>query len=628
MNSRHEDMTWLVPPPEDFRARCAALDVRPDGVGRDIQSLATARLDANQLARLSATIKRAQERRADLSPLSPFKLAVLGNATTCLYVPALSAAAARHGIALTTIQSEYDQVMQEALAATSGINTCNPDAVLLALDFHGLPFGPGMGPGAALDYVETVRLGLQRGCGAPVIFQTVVCPPAPVFGSLDARVPSTIRQQTTAFNAALVELAAKRGDYVLDIASVAEMVGTQSWQDPVQWNLYKLPLSQTLVPVYVEHVARLLGALRGKSRKCLVLDLDNTLWGGVIGDDGLDGISIGQGDGTAEAHLEVQRVALELRQRGIVLAVCSKNDDAVARQPFREHPDMLLREEHITVFVANWQDKASNLEFIAQRLNIGLDALVLLDDNPAERKQVRDALPDVAVPELPADPSLYARTLLNAGYFEAVSFSEEDKTRADQYQANAQREELASGTRNMDQFLTSLDMTIEFGPFTPLNAVRVTQLINKTNQFNLTTRRYTQSQVEAMMASPDVITLQARLLDRFGDNGTIAIVIARVNGTACEIDTWLMSCRVLGRRVEEAVMAEIVRLARAQGLSCLTGRYTPSAKNSMVADHYSKLEFVAAGRDGQDTLWDCPLNSPRDAELPFQVVRAAAGSGM
>lgn len=392
----------------------------------------------------------------------------------------------------------------------------------------------------------------------------------------------------------------------------------------MQWNLYKLPFSQSLVPVYVEHLGRLLGAIRGTSRKCLVLDLDNTLWGGVIGDDGLQGIVIGQGDGAGEAFLEVQRTALELRQRGIVLAVCSKNDEAVARQPFRDHPDMLLRKDHIAVFVANWRDKASNLEAIARQLNLGLDALVLLDDNPAERKQVRDALPSVAVPELPADPSLYSRVLLNAGYFETISFSEEDRQRSDQYQANAQRAGLSSGSRDMADFLASLDMTLEVGPFTALSLPRVTQLINKTNQFNLTTRRYTQAEVRDMMESTGVMTLQARLTDRFGDNGIISLVIARVEGSSCEIDTWLMSCRVLGRRVEEALMAEIVRRARDRSVTRIVGRYIPTSQNGMVAEHFAKLGFSLVDNQGTSTIWGLSPDQHKDIELPFRVETQAS----
>lgn len=628
MTWRHDDLQWLVEPPADFRALCNALDESADPTGASIAKLAGLRLNTDQLTRLSKTIERARLKKPKLSPLAPFHLALLGNGTTCLFTPTIPAAAARHGVLLKVTQAEYDQVTQEALDPSSMINACKPDAVLLALDYHGLPLTDGASPAtasqAALDYVSMIREGLERGAGTPVIFQTISCPPLPLFGSLDAGVAGTLRRQIQDFNLGLHELAAKRGDYVLDIAGLAEMVGTQNWHDQIQWNLYKLPFAQTMVPIYVEHIGRLLGAIRGTARKCLVLDLDNTIWGGVIGDDGMEGIVLGQGSGMGEAFVEIQRTALALRERGIVLAVCSKNTDEIAREPFRNHPEMLLKEDHIAVFQANWTDKATNFEAIAQTLNIGLDALVFLDDNAVERKQVRDALPMVAIPELPPDPSLYARTLMNAGYFEAVSFSDEDRNRASYYQANAQRAALSSTARNLDEFLISLEMKIEFNPFDPVSLNRITQLINKTNQFNLTTRRYTQSEVESVMQSADILHFQIRLVDRFGDNGIIGIVIAPCKDSVCDIDTWLMSCRVLGRRVEEAIVEELVRCVRSRGIKTLVGRYIPTAKNALVRDHYQKLGFKRANENDDDQVWTLEITDYEQKELPFKVLKSQA----
>jgi FkbH-like protein len=625
MTFRLEELPWLETPPADFRSLCNALDASDEPTGAEIAALAGKRLGTDQLTRLSKSIDRARAKKDKLAPLAGFHLALLGNGTTCLFAPTMAAAAARHGVLLQLTQADYDQVVQEALDPSSQINSCKPDAVLLALDFHGLPFTHGNGSGtanqSALEYVAMIREGLEKGAGAPVIFQTVSCPPQPLFGELDSLVPTSLRRQIQDFNAGLRELAAKRGDYIVDVAALAEAIGSQNWHDPVQWNLYKLPFAQTMVPIYVDHVARLVGAIRGNARKCLVLDLDNTVWGGVIGDDGLEGIVIGQGDGVGEAYTEVQQAALALRERGIILAVCSKNTDEVARQPFREHPEMLLKLDHIAVFQANWSDKATNIEAIAKTLNIGLDSLVLLDDNPIERSQVRKALPMVAVPELPADPSLYARTLLNAGYFEAVTFSEEDRQRAALYQANAQRAELSSKSRDMGEFLASLEMKIEFAPFDAIGIGRITQLINKTNQFNLTTRRYTRSEVENMSTSSDFVTFQIRLLDRFGDNGIISIVIARHKDASYEIDTWLMSCRVLGRRVEEAVIAELVRHSRANGVKILEGKYIPTAKNALVRDHYHKLGFARAGGADDNQIWRLDISGYEEPSLPFEFLR-------
>lgn len=345
------------------------------------------------------------------------------------------------------------------------------------------------------------------------------------------------------------------GLHVLDVAAVADMAGLAAWHDPGQWHWAKLPFSQNLIPLYADHVARYIGALRGRSRKCLILDLDNTLWGGVIGDDGLEGIELGQGSTRGEAYLTVQRMARALRERGIVLAVCSKNDDANARLPFRLHPEQILKEEHIAVFQANWNDKASNLEAIIKALDLTPEALVFLDDNPAEREIIRRELPAVAVPEIPDDePALWPQILSAAGYFEAISFTDADLDRAKQYATNAERETLKVKSRDIGDYLQALEMEMEVTPFDAPVAARVAQLINRSNQYNLTSRRYTEEQVIALNADSSVACFSVRLRDRFGDNGIISIVICRDDGHDWYIDTWLMSCRVLGRQVERALL--------------------------------------------------------------------------
>ena len=346
----------------------------------------------------------------------------------------------------------------------------------------------------------------------------------------------------------------------------------------------------------------------------------------MIGDDGLDGIKIAQGDATGEAFLEIQRTALMLRERGIVLAVSSKNADEIARTPFRQHPEMLLRENHIAVFQANWNDKATNIRAIADELALGLSAMVFLDDNPVERGLVRQLLPEVAVPELPPDPALYARTLLAAGYFEATTFSDEDRKRADYYKDNAKRLALQGQSGGLEAYLASLSMEIAFAPFTAAGRERITQLINKSNQFNLTTKRYTEAEVEAVEADSSVFALQVRLSDTFGDNGMISVVVARPTApTQWDIDTWLMSCRVLGRHVEQMVLREICLNARARGVTGLAGTYRPTERNALVRDHYAKLGFtlVDSAADGT-THWylatstqvpAVPMTVRRDYEL-------------
>jgi FkbH-like protein len=342
----------------------------------------------------------------------------------------------------------------------------------------------------------------------------------------------------------------------------------------------------------------------------------------VIGDDGLEGIKIAQGDATGEAHLAVQRMALDLRSRGIVLAVSSKNTDEVARTPFEQHPEMLLKLDHIAVFQANWNDKATNIQAIAEELSLGLDAMVFLDDNPVERGLVRKLLPQVAVPELPEDPAYYVRTLAAGGYFEAVTFATEDLKRAGFYQDNAKRANLQKQVGGVDAYLASLDMTITFQPFDATGRARIVQLINKSNQYNLTTRRYTDPEVLAAENDPEVFTLQVRLADIFGDNGMISVIVCRPSvDEAWDIDTWLMSCRVLGRKVEHMVLREMLEHARAAGIRKLTGTYRPTDRNKLVVDHYAKLGFTKIAEDETGlTQWELLVDGAEPDSAPMKVV--------
>jgi FkbH-like protein len=618
-------LQWLPAAPDDFNARCKAL-AQDNSPGPAIQALAKHALDETQLARLGRAILR-EER--PLAPLTPFRLGVIGNGTLDLLVPALVASAARHGLRLDCIQADYGMTTQEALDPGGRINAARPDAVLLAIDYRGLPLRFAMGAdeeaeiAGAIAHLDAMRDGIRRHCGAVCIVQTLAPPPESLFGSFDRIVPGTPRRIIEGVNRAIADGIAGMPDLLLDAAALAETVGLDSWHSPAQWNLAKLAFADRCLPVYADHVARLLAALRGRSRKCLILDLDNTLWGGVIGDDGLEGIKLAQGDASGEAYLAVQQMALALRRRGIVLAVSSKNTDDIARRPFREHPEMLLKEDHFAVFQANWNDKATNIKAIAEELSLGLDAMVFLDDNPVERGLVRRMLPQVAVPELPDDPALYARTLAAAGYFESIAFSDEDRQRAEMYQSNARRVALQKQAGDLDAYLASLRMEIGFAPFDRLGRARISQLINKSNQFNLTTRRYSEADVAAAEDDPSVFTLQVRLSDSFGDNGMISVVICRPAGpSSWEIDTWLMSCRVLGRQVETMVLREILSQARTHGISRLIGIYRPTERNDLVRDHYQKLGFSPVSPDHGTTVWEIAADTDIPA-APMSVRRAS-----
>jgi len=630
----YTELQWLLQPPEDFSKRCRALRETAEGAGREIRALASFALDENKLVKLANSIESLRSTPGQLSPLVPFRLGIISNATSHFMVPALTATAARYGIALECIEANYGQVMQEALAPDSVINRARADAVLVAIDYRGLslevPFGDAASAQtavtAAVDDLRAIGEALRKNSGASCIFQTLARPVEATFGSLDLAMPGTSRNVIDLFNRSLAMALAGKQDLLLDVGGLAETVGLSAWHDSNLWNIGKIPFANAFLPIYADLTCRLIAALRGKSRRCLILDLDNTLWGGVIGDDGLEGIVLGQGDPLGEAHLEVQRAALHLRERGIVLAVSSKNNDETARLPFQKHPEMLLRENHLAVFQANWNDKATNIRAIASELSLGLESCVFLDDNPAERRLVRDMLPEGAVPELPDDPALYVRALLAAGYFEAVTYSPEDQKRADFYQDNARRVALQRSTGDLDAYLATLDMTITFQPFDEIGRARIAQLISKSNQFNLTTRRYSEAQVREIEVDPSCFTLQVRLVDTFGDNGMISVIICRRDADVWQIDTWLMSCRVLGRRVEQAVLQELVANSDSLGIRRLVGTYRPTERNQLVEDHYSKLGFTECERlaDGS-TVWGFNVADWTDVSLPMKVVRIPPG---
>ncbi len=626
----YTELQWLPRPPDNISSRLNAALSSSESFGREAQYLAQHGLSLNQLTKLAKAIKSAREAGRDLAPLVPFRLAILSNATTDILPHPLIASAARHGIALEVIGTGYDQVAQEALTAESRVNSSRPDAVLMALDYRALPLKLSLGDfdsaaatvQGVMGYLQTLRDGITNHSGAVCIFQTFAPPVETIFGSLDRALPGTYRSLIDQINRELAQWVLKSGDILLDVACLAETVGVANWHDIRQWNVAKFPFSEDLVPFYADHVGRTLAALRGKSAKAMILDLDNTVWGGVIGDDGLEGIKIAQGDVRGEAHLALQRFALNMRERGVVLAVSSKNTDEVARRPFLHHPEMLLRLDHIAVFQANWNDKATNIQAIAEELSLGLDAMVFVDDNPLERGLVRRLLPQIRVPELPEDAAEYVRTLSAAGYFEAVAFASEDLKRAGFYQDNARRATLQKQLAGVDEYLASLGMTITFQPFDTTGRARIVQLINKSNQYNLTTRRYTDPEVAAAESDSDVFTLQARLADIFGDNGMISVVICRPSTAGVwDIDTWLMSCRVLGRKVEFMILREVLRHARMAGIHKLTGIYKPTDRNKLVADHYARLGFTRVAEEQSGlTRWELVVASADPDEAPMSVV--------
>ncbi len=584
-----------------------------------LRELATSRLDFGQLTKLDRAFQRALAANGGKLPgLEPLKLAILASATTSHLPPGIRVAGLRRGLAIEVYEADYGMYSQELMDSASALYAFRPQALLLALDArHIAALGQ---PESALQMLRSLWRQAKANLGCQVIQQTVMPVLPELMGNNESRLEHSPAAIVVRVNELLRPASAEEGVDLLAIDRVIAAEGLSAWHDPAIWHRSKHEVHPSATEAYAEQVIRLVAAARGRSSKCLVLDLDNTLWGGVIGDDGLDGIVLGQGSGTGEAFVEFQRYAKALSERGVILAVCSKNDEKNAIEPFEKHPEMVLKRQDIACFVANWTDKASNLRHIAKSLNIGLDALVFADDNPVERALVRRELPMVAVPELPEEPALYAPTIAAAGYFEGIQITDEDRLRSQLYQANAERERLQENVTDMASYLTSLQMVLTARPFDSVGLTRITQLINKTNQFNLTTVRMTEAQVQACMADPQVVTLQVRLIDRFGDNGIIAILIARVQDTDAIIDTWLMSCRVLGRKVEEACLQVLVASCKELGAERLIGLYRPTEKNGMVREMYPTLGFtlLSETEDGQ-TRWELELPEFMGSDVPMRI---------
>jgi len=595
---------WL-PVVDDWRS--CVRDIRERG--RECMpaalALANSRLDFVQTSALDRTLQDifAQDTQALAGP--PVRLAVLGSSTVSHLHNAIRVAGLRRHLWFRTYETAYDQHMQELLNPASGLHAFKPNFVLFAFDAYMLSREFRSGALGLEDAVEAMGETLRqmwrtakREFGCAVLQQAPLNVFPALMGSNEHRLDRSPHMFIRALSESMRRWADQEDVDLVAVGDYASKDGICNWHQPVLWARSKQEITPAASVVYGDLVARIIAARLGRSYKCLVLDLDNTLWGGVIGDDGMTGIVLAQGNPLGEGFQAFQQYALDLSKRGILLAVCSKNDEANALEPFDAHVDMILRRGDIASFVANWNDKASNIRRIAQELNIGLDSLVFVDDNPVERALVRRELPMVAVPELPDEPALFPGLLADSGYFESVAITSEDISRKSLYQDNKAREELKATATDMASYLQSLEMVLVWAHFDDQGFARILQLINKTNQFNLTTRRYSAEELGGVMTDPDQFGLQFRLIDRFGDNGIIGVVIVRIEGDTAHVDTWLMSCRVLGRDVESATLAVVVEEAKKRNVKRLVGRYIPTAKNAMVADLFPRLGFSPAADEG------------------------------
>lgn len=539
--------------------------------------------------------------KSDLTRFPSLKLAVVGDNATQLLCTAIRGMGVERGYNIDLFEAEYNQVERQLLDPTSDLYQFDADFLVIFQSTHKLGEHHSMLSTEQQASLSDDRIGfLASVCenpalaGKKIIYLNYPEIDDTVFGSYANKVDSSFTFQVRKLNYELMRLSQQYQNlFICDMAALQNKFGRDIMFSPNIYTSTEMILSMDALPYVASRVMDIVCAVKGQFKKCLILDLDNTVWGGVIGDDGLEGIQLGHGLGIGKAFTEFQMWVKKLKQRGIIICVASKNNEETAKEPFEKHPDMVLKLDDIAVFQANWDTKVDNIRTIQQILNIGFDSMVFLDDNPFERNMVRENIPGITVPELPEDPAEYLEYLYSLNLFETASYSNLDKDRTKQYQVEAQRVSLSKTFTNEADFLKSLNMISVVSGFTKFNTPRVAQLSQRSNQFNLRTVRYTDADIEALANDPDVFDLSFTLEDKFGDNGLIAVVIMKpLDKETLFVDTWFMSCRVLKRGMENFTLNIMVEKAKAAGYKMIIGEYLPTPKNKMVENHYTGLGFT------------------------------------
>ena len=539
--------------------------------------------------------------KSDISQLPQYRIAVMGDCATQHLATALRGYGVYAGLGLSVFDADYNQIDAQVMDPGSELYGFAPNAVLIQMcteklyeAFCAAPLNR-RASFAEDTYRRIAQIWERLNANARL---TVLQCNFPLmddggFGQYGNKTADSFLFQQRKLNFLLMQGCQEvKNVYIIDLDALQAACGRETFSDPKLYYIAKMPISVDVLPAVAKNVIDTVRSLRGTVKKCVVLDLDNTLWGGVIGDDGLSGIQIGE-LGTGHAFSDFQAWLKELKNRGMLLAVCSKNNEPAAKEPFEKHPEMVLRLEDISMFVANWEDKASNIRTIQKTLNIGMDSLVFLDDNPFERNLVRSMIPEITVPELPEDPALYLQYLRRLNLFETASYSVEDSGRTQQYREQAERAVFESSFQSYDAYLEGLAMKAVAAPFDAFHYPRIAQLTQRSNQFNLRTVRYTEAEIEALSRDDSRICLYFMLKDKFGDHGLISVVILdKQADSSLFVSEWLMSCRVLKRGMEEFIINKIIQTAADHGFQKVIGEYIPTPKNAMVKDLYEKMGFV------------------------------------
>lgn len=538
--------------------------------------------------------------KKDFSSFKKIKIALLGDSATQFLAQAIRGAGYENSLDLEIWEADFNQIDRQLLDPTSDFFAFKPEITIIFQSSHKL-----LGyyyqcskneqinlASTKIEQLETYIANINQQLSTKIIYYNYTEIDDTIYGNFANNINDSSLFQLRSLNLAIMQLATETQNlFICDLSSIQNRIGRTNFFEPSIYISTEMVLSIPALPEVAARTVDIIAASQGRMKKCLILDLDNTLWGGVIGDDGIANIEIGN-LGIGKAFTEFQRWIKALKNRGIILAICSKNDDNIAKEPFEKHPDMVLKLDDISVFIANWENKVQNIQSIQSILNIGFDSMVFLDDNPFERNIVKEHLPEICVPELPEDPAEYLEFLYSQNLFETISISQEDNERTKLYQTEAKRVSLKQSFVDEDDFLKSLNMLSFVEGFTTFNTPRVAQLTQRSNQFNLRTIRYSEAEIEKIAHDENFLPLTFTLKDRFGNNGLICIVILQQQSTnRLFIDTWLMSCRVLKRGMENFVLNTIVEYAKKLGFTELIGEYIPTQKNGMVQHHYLNLGF-------------------------------------
>ncbi len=581
--------------------------------------------DGEYLLKKKKSIKRALLQ--DGSVRLRKKIAVLGGSTTDDIVKLLELFLLNYGIEAEFYESGYNRYYEDSVFGNEELTAFAPDLVYIHTTSRNVPESVFPQPEDSREEAERkveeeyahfrqAWEGIARQFHCTVIQNNFEKLPYRLLGNMDVWDFRGREWFLGQLNQKCYQYAAEHDDFLIqDIDWLASEYGLSRWDDPLYWHMYKYSPAVPAIPELAFNLANMIKAVYGKNKKALVLDLDNTLWGGVVGDDGPEGIAIGQETGMAQVYSEFQTYIKAHKRMGVLLNIDSKNQEENALAGLKR-PDSVLVPEDFIVIKANWLPKDQNLREIASELNIGQDALVFVDDNPAERHMVANQVPLAAVPEMTEgqepQPERYIQILDRSGFFEPVGLSKDDLKRNAMYQENALRKKQEAAFADYSEYLLSLDMEAEIGSYPPEYMARIAQLTNKSNQFNLTTKRFTQAELEQCAEDPDYLDLCGRLKDRFGDNGVVSVILGRQDKQILHIELWLMSCRVLRRDMEKAMLDELVRRAKERKISLIRGYYYPTAKNQMVRDFYGTMGFhLEKENEDGSTVWELETENYR-----------------